>query len=160
MAAIMWHCIFTIDGTLDLAKPAHLRRISVAPVVVSYLALVILLIIGATSHPTFRAKYHDAWEMTHRFGGWTCLGLLWTLTFLATKDLNPSLPIAVAYLRSPGIWLLSVATAAIIFPWLHLRKVPVHSEVLSNHAIRLWFEYTTPVVGTAVRLSERPLIDW
>ncbi|XP_014556022.1 hypothetical protein COCVIDRAFT_27099 [Bipolaris victoriae FI3] len=160
MAAIMWHFIFTIDGTVDLAQPAYMRRISVAPVVVSWLALLILLAIGSTSHPTFRAKYHNLWEMTHRFGGWTCLALLWTLTFLATKDLNPELPIATAYLRSPGIWLLSVATAAIIFPWLHLRKVPVRSEVLSNHAIRLWFDYTTPVVGTAVRLAERPLIDW
>ena len=160
MAAIMWHFIFTMDSSLDLVKPAHLRRISIAPVVLSYLALVILLAIGATSHPNFRVKYHNAWELTHRFGGWTCLGLLWVLTFLATKDLNPSLPVSVAYLRSPSIWLLAIATAAIIFPWLFLRKVSVRSEVLSNHAVRLWFDYTTPVVGTAVRLAERPLVDW
>jgi hypothetical protein len=98
--------------------------------------------------------------MIHRFGGWTCLILLWIQTFLATKDLSPGIPLAKAYLQAPPIWLLSVATAAIIFPWLFLRKVAVRSEVLSQHAVRLWFDYTTPVVGTAVRLAERPLVDW
>ncbi|CAE7209334.1 hypothetical protein P3342_011865 [Pyrenophora teres f. teres] len=160
LAAMMWHFIFTVDSSLDLGKPAHLRRISVAPVVLSYLVLLIFLVIGATSHPTFRAKYHNAWEMTHRFGGWTSLALLWAVTFLATKDLNRSVAPSAAFLRAPSVWLIAVATAAIIFPWLHLRKVAVRSEVLSNHAVRLWFDYTTPVVGTAVRLAERPLVDW
>ncbi|KAA8622773.1 gramicidin S synthetase 1 [Pyrenophora tritici-repentis] len=160
LAAMMWHFIFTVDSSLDLGKPAHLRRISVAPVVLSYLVLLIFLAIGATSHPNFRAKYHNIWEMTHRFGGWTCLALLWFVTFLATKDLNPSAAPSTAFLRAPTVWLIAIATAAIIFPWLHLRKVAVRSEVLSNHAVRLWFDYTTPVVGTAVRLAERPLVDW
>ncbi|RMZ74524.1 non-ribosomal peptide synthetase [Pyrenophora seminiperda CCB06] len=160
IAAIMWHFFFTIDACLDLAKPAHLRRLSLAPIVLAILALVILFIIGGTSHPEFRAKYHNAWEMTHRFGGWTVLILLWVLTFLAIKDLNHAVDASSAYVCSPGVWLLAVATAAIIFPWLHLRKVAVRSEVLSTHAVRLWFDYTTPVVGTAVRLAERPLVDW
>jgi hypothetical protein len=98
--------------------------------------------------------------MIHRFGGWTCLILLWTLSVLTTRELNPTLAPSVAYLRSPSIWLLAVATAAIIFPWLFLRKVAVRSEVLSRHAVRLWFDYTTPIVGTSVRLAERPLLDW
>lgn len=112
------------------------------------------------SHPTIRVKYHNTWEMSHRFGGWTTLILLWIQIFLATKDLNPNISSSTAYLNSPSVWLISIATAAIIFPWLHLKKVAVRSEVLSNHAVRLWFDYTTPVVGTAVRLAERPLVDW
>ncbi|KAL5114769.1 hypothetical protein ACEQ8H_007331 [Pleosporales sp. CAS-2024a] len=160
IAAIVWHFIFTVESTVELGKARPLGRILLAAVVLSYLALAILVVMGMTSHPTFRAKYHNAWEMTHRFGGWTCLILLWILTGLATRDLNPTLAPSVAYTRSPSIWLLAIATAAIIFPWLFLRKVPVRSEVLSNHAVRLWFDYTTPVVGTGVRLAERPLVDW
>jgi CDP-diglyceride synthetase len=158
--AVMWHCAFTIDSSLDLGKHLQLRRISLAPVVLSYLVLVVLFIIVTTSHPAFRVKHHNVWEMIHRFGGWTSLILLWIQTALATKELNPGLAPSVAYLHSPSIWLLAVATAAVIFPWLFLRKVAVRSEVLSRHAIRLWFDYTTPVVGTAVRLAERPLLDW
>lgn len=149
-----------IGASLELAKPIEVRCISLAPTILSYMVVVLFLAIGGTSHPSFRAKYHNAWEMTHRFGGWTCLILLWVQTFLATKDLNPGVAPSKAYLNSPPVWLLSIATAAIIFPWLFLRKVPVRSEVLSNHAVRLWFDYTTPVVGTAVRLAERPLVDW
>lgn len=107
-----------------------------------------------------RVKYHNTWEMSHRFGGWTTLILLWIQIFFATKDLNPNIASSTAYLNSPPVWLTSIATAATIFPWLHLKKVAIRSEVLSNHAIRLWFDYTTPVVGTAVRLAERPLVDW
>jgi hypothetical protein len=149
-----------VASTIELAKPVQTRSVSLAPAILSYLVLAIFLAIGSTSHPTFRAKYHNAWELTHRFGGWTCLILLWTQNFLVTKDQSPDISPAKAYLHSPSIWLLAVATAAIIFPWLFLRKVPVRSEVLSRHAVRLWFDYTTPVVGTAVRLAERRLVDW
>ncbi len=32
-------------------------------------------------------------------------------------------------------------TSSIILPWLRLRKVPVRAEVLSSHAVRLYFDY-------------------
>ncbi|OAG08443.1 acetyl-CoA synthetase-like protein [Paraphaeosphaeria sporulosa] len=160
IASVGWFTIFTVGASLELTKQPDLRCLSLAPTILTYLVWPILMAIAGTSHPTFRAKHHDIWEMTHRFGGWTALILLWVQSFLATKDLAVGVAPSRAYLTSPGIWLLSVATAAIIFPWLFLRKVPVRSEVLSDHAVRLHFDYTDPVVGTAVRLAERPLRDW
>jgi hypothetical protein len=160
IAAIMWFTIFTIGASLEFGKPVEIRCISLAPMMVSYLVALLLLAMGSMSHPSFRAKHHNTWEAMHRFGGWISLILLWVQTFLATKDLNPGIAPSKAYLHSPPVWLLTIATMAIIFPWLHLRKVPVRAEVLSTHAVRLWFSYTTPVVGTAVRLAERPLADW
>lgn len=160
IAAIMWFTIFTIGASLELAKPIELRCITLLPTILSYMVLAVFFAIGATSHPTFRAKYHNIWENIHRFGGWTSLILIWVQIFFATKDLNPGVAPSKAYLNSPPIWLITIATMAIIFPWLHLRKVAVRSEVLSTHAVRLWFDYTTPRVGTAVRLAERPLGDW
>jgi hypothetical protein len=65
-----------------------------------------------------------------------------------------------AWLRSPPIWLFAGATAAVIFPWLFLRKVTVRSEILSAHAIRLRFDYTIPLVGTSIGVAERPLVGW
>ena len=159
IAATLFFSIFTITATVEIAT-AMSEGVSTAVIVLSYMIMALLVAIGSLSHPTIRAKHHDIWEMSHRFGGWTVLILLWVQTALATKDLNQGVASSQAYLTSPPIWLLSIATAAIIFPWLHLRKVPVRSEVLSNHAVRLWFDYTTPVVGTAVRLAERPLVDW
>ena len=162
IAATMWFFIFAVGASLDFAKPVGDRCISTATIVLTYLILALLITMGSMSHPQFRAKYHNAWEMTHRFGGWTALIFLWIQAFLSTRDLTAEsgIPASHFYLRSPPIWLLTVATMAIVFPWLHLRKVPVRSEVLSSHAIRLHFDYTTPVVGTSVRLAERPLVDW
>ncbi|KAF2797820.1 nonribosomal peptide synthetase 12 [Melanomma pulvis-pyrius CBS 109.77] len=162
IAATMWFFIFTVGASIDVAKPADLQCISTASIVLTYFILIIFVTMGSLSHPTIRAKYHNIWEVTHRFGGWTALIFLWAQAFLTSRDLTRDAGISPsqAYLHSPPIWLLAVATMAIIFPWLHLRKVPVRSEVLSGHAIRLHFDYTTPVVGTAVRLAERPLIDW
>ncbi|KAJ4350103.1 uncharacterized protein N0V89_008724 [Didymosphaeria variabile] len=177
IASVGWFTIFTVGASLELAKEPAIRCLTLAPIILTYLAWPILIAMAGTSHPTFRAKHHDIWEMTHRFGGWTALILLWVQSFLAAKDLASGVAPSRAYLTSPGIWLLTVATCAIIFPWLFLRKVPVRSEVLSNHAVRLWFDYTDPVVGTGVRLgeflennasqfstevflAEKPLRDW
>ncbi|KAF2707165.1 nonribosomal peptide synthetase 12 [Pleomassaria siparia CBS 279.74] len=162
IASTVWLFIFTIGASMDFAKPVNERCISTASIVLTYLILLILITMGSMSHPTFRAKYHNTWEMMHRFGGWTALIFLWIQAFFTTRDLtrDTSITPSQAYLHSPPVWLLTIATMAIIFPWLFLRKVPVRSEVLSSHAIRLHFNYTTPVVGTAVRLAERPLLDW
>lgn len=160
IAAVMWFSIFTVGASLEFLKPPAMRCLGLASTVLTYLVWPILITIASTSYPSFRAKHHDAWEMTHRFGGWFVLILIWIQTFFATKDLAILLAPSDAYLHSVPIWLLTIATMAVMFPWLFLRKVPVRSEVLSGHAVRLWFDYATPVVGTSVRLAERPLIDW
>ncbi|KAJ4380328.1 hypothetical protein N0V86_004639 [Didymella sp. IMI 355093] len=160
IAATVFFTIFTITATVEVVTTGSSQSVSTAVLVFSYLIMALLIAMGCMSHPTIRAKYHDIWETSHRFGGWTTLILLWIQIFLASRDLSPDTAPSVAYLNSPPVWLISIATAAIVFPWLHLKKVPVRSEVLSNHAVRLWFDYTTPVVGTAVRLAERPLVDW
>lgn len=53
-----------------------------------------------------------------------------------------------------------VLTLSIITSWLTLRKVPVKVDVLSNHALRLDFDYTTPVPGSFTRISKSPLTEW
>lgn len=160
LAATLWLTLFTVGASLELSKPLEARYVTLAPTILSYIVVIIIFGMGILSYPEIRARHHDLWEMTHRFGGWTSLLLLWAQTLLSTRDLNPDITPSKAYLQSAPVWLLAVATLAIVYPWLYLRKVAVTSEVLSTHAIRLWFQYTTPTVGTSVRLAQRPLIDW
>jgi hypothetical protein len=160
IAATLWFAIFTIGASLDFAKPPELRCIGLSSMIMTYLILLLFSAMVSMSHPKIRAQHHDAWEMTHRYGGWTALILLWIQSFLVTRDINIGVAPSNAFLHSPVVWLLTVATMAIIFPWVFLRKVAVRPEVLSSHAIRLHFDYATPVVGTSVRIAERPLIDW
>ncbi|KAH6621873.1 hypothetical protein C7974DRAFT_361878 [Boeremia exigua] len=161
IAAVIWFIIFAVGVSIDLVKSTNTRAISLAPSILTYLILSLLLSMTALSQPTLRNKYHDSWENLHRFGGWTILGLYWVLVGLSTKDLSrgSGMSISEAYLRNPSIWLIAIATLAIIFPWLFLRRVPVRSEVLSSHAVRLHFD-SEVAPGQGVRLAERPLGDW
>jgi len=161
IAAIIWFIIFTAGASIELGKDADSRVISLAPTILSYCITFLLLSMTLLSIPTLRNKYHDAWEYLHRFGGWSVLILYWALVSLSTKDLarGSELSTTQAYVRNPSIWLLTIATIAIIFPWLFLRKVRIRSEYLSSHAIRLHFD--SPIVpGKGVRLAQHPLRDW
>jgi hypothetical protein len=160
IAATMWFAIFTVGGSMEMTKPPEIRCINIPSLILTYIILAIFIILASLSYPSFRAQHHDAWELTHRFGGWIALLLLWIQSFLTTKDFQFNMAPSDAYKYSPPIWLLTAATFFVLWPWVLLRKVPVRSEVLSSHAIRLHFEYSTPVVGTSVRIAERPLVDW
>jgi hypothetical protein len=159
VAAVIWFMIFTVGASIELSKPAAIRILSLGPIIMSYVIMVLLLAMAFLSYPTIRAKHHNFWEGIHRFGGWTVLILYWVLVAISTKEMRgPSK--TEAYLRNPSLWLIAVATLAIIFPWLFLRRVPVRSEVLSSHAVRLHFDYTNLSPGQGIRLAERPLDDW
>lgn len=134
------------------------------PVVLVFSWLPIFLLVGiiASAHPTLRARYLNHFEATHRLLGWTLLVTFWiqTLNFITSPLPVTGLSFSYAITHSADFWFLFVATVSVILPWLRLRRVNVRPEVLSSHAIRLHFDYCTPVPGTTVRISERPLLEW
>lgn len=160
IAAVIWFIIFTVLASIDLGKTADQRTISEAPTTLAYIIVTLLLSITAQSHPWFRVRYHDIWEKTHRFGGWTILILYWVLVGLCTRDFNHGSAGFSTCLRNPSFWLIVVSTIAIVFPWLFLRRVPVRAEVLSTHAVRLHFKHAQLKPGHGIRLAASPLGDW
>ena len=54
---------------------------------------------------------------------------------------SPGETLGHAVVQSPPFWLTLILTISIILPWARLRKVPVRSEVLSDHCVRLYFDY-------------------
>jgi hypothetical protein len=152
VAATAWLLFFTIAATITSAHPAVLG--------VSYALIVLLISMVVSAHPDFRARFHDRFELIHRFAGWTALALFWIQSILLTDSERGTMPLGKALIQSPVFWLLVIVTSSIVLPWLNLRKVKVRRDVLSDHAVRLYFDYTTPVVGTAVRISQRPLVEW
>lgn len=162
VAAVFWFTTLTVAATIGLAAPekTSLGKTNLAIVLIVYIILALCISILATAYPSFRAKHHDIFERTHRFAGWSILVLFWILTVLSADAARGHLPLSKALTRDPTLYLLIVSTISVILPWLRLRKVPVRSEVLSSHAIRLHFSYTNTYPGTAIRISERPLIEW
>ncbi|KAF8134785.1 hypothetical protein K438DRAFT_2031313 [Mycena galopus ATCC 62051] len=166
-----WHPLRSCDsGTLWLAVLAgkQQKRWSMAatplthpwPLSLSHIRSSLPIGIVIFAHPSIRSKRHDSFERVHRFCGWTAIILVWAQVVLLTNDYRGEKSLSHALVHSAPFWMLLVMTGSIILPWLRLRKVPVRAEVLSKHAVRLYFTYSTPITGSFVRLSTHPLKDW
>jgi NAD(P)H-flavin reductase len=131
--------------------------ISIAVLVLIWFVLALLLAIIIVAHPVFRMKRHDYFELTHRFSNWGILALFWVLVFLLGSQ-EPSLSTFLVNL--PAFWILILLTLATIHPWLLLRRVPVVSEPLSPHAVRLHFSHATVRFGQGISVARHPLADW
>jgi hypothetical protein len=134
---------------------------SIAAICLSAIALSMLLAMIVSAHPKIRKRYHNLFEVVHRLFGWAILALVWTQVMLSIKDNKPPHKLlGVAAVRSPDMWLLVIITVSIATSWVYLKRVPVDTEVLSQHAIRLHFQYTNAVRGGFLRVSDRPLLEW
>ncbi|GAB0492002.1 hypothetical protein MMPV_003260 [Pyropia vietnamensis] len=116
----------------------------------------------ATSVPFFRAAYHDVWELTHRYLGWSTLGVLWA--FLATDAVRRA-GVGTGSNNGGGgatvAWVLAAAiTASVAMPWAFVRRVPVKSLVPHPNTVVLQFPGGSPAAGTFGRVSHHPLGCW
>ncbi|KAF4992674.1 hypothetical protein FGRMN_6987 [Fusarium graminum] len=140
---------------------ANWGKLSIASQVISWILSVMFVGMIGLAWPSVRKRYHDTFERTHRFAGWTMLALFWVQVVLSANDNAPSgTTLGESCVKSPAFWLLAVATASVASSWCFLRKVPVQAEKLSDHAIRLHFDYTVPVNGSFTRMSHKPLKEW
>jgi hypothetical protein len=139
LAGTVWLCAFTYAAATGPGD-AFTRTVAYA-----LAALAVLIVLCAL--PPVRARAHNVFENTHRFGGWSAVGLFWLL-MLHVGD-------------TWQICVMIVMTASIAAPWLHLRRVPVTVERPSAHAAIVSFDYgVTPTVASAVGISVSPLREW
>jgi hypothetical protein len=160
-AAVCW---FTGSFAYSIWNRIHshsLHAPSIATIVLSGIALAMLVGMVIFAYPTLRKLYHDLFEAVHRFFGWSVLILVWVQVMLTVRDNKPPhQSLGETVVCSPELWLLITITTSIATSWTLLKKVPVDSEALSDHALRLHFQYTNAIRGSFVRLSERPLLEW
>lgn len=169
IASLVWYLGFIVILTRNFVlerRPSYNPRkpfvITWAMMTLSYLVLLLLLAIIVAAYPKIRSKLHDWFELTHRFCGWVVVGLFWPLIILASdaEAHQSNWTLAQILVRFPAFWTLVITTAAIIHPWLLLRRVRVNAECISPHAIRLHFDHTKINFGHALQLSKHPLRDW
>jgi len=151
LAGTAWLCAFTATA---LTGPAT----ATTRVVASAIA-VLCLIIVAGALPVVRRRVHNAFELTHRFGGWSAIALFWVLTLhLALLGDEPALR---AIATTWQVWVLALVTFCIVSPWLRLRRVPITVERPSGHAAIVTFPgRRAPTVASAVGISRSPLREW
>ncbi|KIW99447.1 uncharacterized protein Z518_11186 [Rhinocladiella mackenziei CBS 650.93] len=163
MSATIWFAFFNVamvKAFQTRAIQAHQNAITVITVVLDILLVSIVVV----AHPSIRTRLHNMFEWVHRFAGWTAVALFWVqfglLADARATDPNSNIALQQAIAQSPLFWTLMIVTISIALPWVWLRKVPVHAEPLSDHAIRLHFTYTNLPLCTAPRLSDSPLLEW
>ncbi|KAL4865281.1 hypothetical protein BDV12DRAFT_188313 [Aspergillus spectabilis] len=164
-AAVMAVCWYTGGICYNInsfvVRSTEPSRPSVPTITLSIMALTLLVGIIVMAYPTIRKKHHNLFERVHRFAGWTALAIIWGQTMSSIRDERTATrSLGKVAINTPSFWMLVVITLSIASSWFFLRKVPVDAEVLSNHAVRLHFDYTVPVNGTFTRLSERPFFEW
>lgn len=160
VCATLWLLCNTATSTFNYVARSS-KAESVAEIILSWMLSFICCSICAVAYPSFRKQYHNAFEMSHRFLGWTALLLFWARTMLSAHHAaSAERNFASTLVHDAGFWLLTFATISIASSWFFLRKVPVESTPLSNHAIMLTFRYTLPVNGSFTRISNRPLLEW
>lgn len=168
VASLIWYIGLVVLASLQYWVPVEKSgepqvTLPTAVVVLSYIILVLLLSIVVVAHPKFRFHLHDYFELTHRFLGWAVILLFLALLLVFSDNarrLSGDLSLGQYVIRLPAFWLLFAVIAAIIHPYLLLRKVQVRPEVLSKHAIRLHMNHTTTSFGKGIQLSKHPLRDW
>ncbi|KAK0202003.1 hypothetical protein DFS33DRAFT_1038456 [Desarmillaria ectypa] len=157
-SAVVWLVLLAVQATRERVNN---RGTSTATVTLTYIILFFLVGIVLFAYPALRIKRHDAFERVHRFLGWTATAFVWAQVVLLTNDYKGDKSLGSALVHSAAFWLMIVLSLSLILPWTKLRKVPVKSVVLSNHAVQLFVDYGPhPVPGSFQRFSTDPLNEW
>jgi hypothetical protein len=158
ISALLWYCYFIFLDTnsfLDNVKQGIATVWMWADIITSYAFLLAILVVCLLAHPRFRIRFHNTFEHTHRFGGWTALLVLWVNAGVASR--NPGSPPLYA---NAAMWLLAGTTFLIILPWTRMRRVPITAEAVSSREVKITFPYKSMPYTSTVRFSLSPLLEW
>jgi hypothetical protein len=130
--------------------------------VLTLVILSLLVTIVILSFPRLRVRYHNTWELTHRFLGWLSIALFWAQIMLLTSyncTSASSFLFGELLIRTPTFWILAVITLLLAYPWLLLRTWTFTAIPLSSHALQLSFPNKVHKYSCLV-LSDNPLREW
>ncbi|KAF2010747.1 hypothetical protein BU24DRAFT_444045 [Aaosphaeria arxii CBS 175.79] len=138
LAGTMWFFTFTLMLTVRFAGEGQYTNLIF---VITWFILIVLAIICFLSLPNLRSKYHNTFEITHRFLGWSSILLFWTqlMLLIKSKSFHKQETFRTVLIRAPTFWNLLILTCLILAPWLRLRRWTFTPHVLSSHALRLHF---------------------
>ncbi|CAN8075732.1 unnamed protein product [Agarophyton chilense] len=162
VSATVWLILFSVSASILRATNSP-KSPSELLLMLTYLIDVLLVTISVLALPRLRSRFHNTFEATHRFLGWTALFFVWLHTVFLIRDFKkPSQSLLQAFFASSSPYLLGLITLSIVSPWLYLRKVPVSITKPSNHVIIALFEKGVQQAfpGSSSSISIAPLYEW
>ncbi|KAH7064241.1 hypothetical protein BKA63DRAFT_537941 [Paraphoma chrysanthemicola] len=159
VSSLMWYILFVGLNTatcVTRAKDGTITRWHWVDIVTCYVFLTITLLICLSAITRFREKFHNHFEVTHRFAGWASLIVLWINCGISTIVDPTHTPLY----KSRSIWLLALTTFFIILPWVRIRRVSILAQPISTREIKLTFPYANMPYTSTCRFSLSPLFEW
>ncbi|KAK5683268.1 hypothetical protein LTS10_004799 [Elasticomyces elasticus] len=156
MSGLIWYISYAV------LLSRHFHGTTGATMAVSGVTATIVVLLAALialSHPSIRRRYHNFWELSHRYGGWTAIALVWSqMVIVAVADARAAGQfVGRALLHLPLFYFLIVITCCLIYPWLRIKRLTVNAEYLSAHATQLQFTDCSLSTSRGVRLARNPL---
>lgn len=125
--------------------------------------LVALVMVFITALPQVRARCHNLFESVHRFVGWLCLALVWSIVIIFDGfDLNQATFSfhVINFVTAFEFWVACIVTFFIVLPWsVYVHKVPVTTVVQSTSIVTLKFHGGLRL-GLLGAIARHPLKDW
>jgi len=161
VAATFWYIAFLALLTNDIQSLGTLTVLHSWIYFVSYFIVFLLVTMCISAHPRLRVLAHNWFEGIHRYMGWLAVLLFWGQNILLAMDESQSgnRNVGTALLVSPNFWMLVTITILVAYPWSRMRLRDVEAEVLSDHCVKLNFNYRDTHYGQAVRLTDAPLTE-
>lgn len=163
-ASALWFLFFTVSITrLRIIHSETKHNLpSVTLLILTYFIIILLTSIIVLALPSLRSRFHNSFEISHRFLGWLSLAIIYAHTIILIRDFKATdVSLAQSVFTSVTPYLLFIITLSIISPWLTLRKALVLVTKPSSHAIIVQFPSTfTAFPGSSSALSVSPLLEW
>ncbi|RMY33615.1 hypothetical protein D0865_14412 [Hortaea werneckii] len=158
ISALAWYICYTVQQKF---QPHSSRNETVACSVVSALIVCLLTVVITMSIPGVRRRFHDHWELSHRFGGWSAICLFWAQIIISavSSARKASRHAGSVLVTMPSFWMLIVITVCLIYPWLRLRRLPVKVHRRSSHAIELRFHNRNVASCASLSMSVSPVME-
>ena len=155
----LWFTFYTI--TIGYYFYQQNPAIPMSLIQVSCIILILLVTMIIMAMPKMRSRFHDHFELVHRFAGWSILLLFWLQTLIISNLNNHTDNIISKLIHSHSFWMLIIMTSSVILPWIRLRKVPVEIEKPSSHVALVKFNHgVTPFAGSSTAISRNPFVEW
>ena len=153
--------LWAFAGAAAATRLRHPELVSTTTLGLAIVIAMVLAIVTACAAPPVRARAHDVFEQSHRWGGWSALALFWALTIeLAVDGRGAATPFE-AITTDWHVWVLVVLTTCIVWPWVRLRRVPIAVHRPSAHVAVVELDYgVRPAYSSAVGISRSPLGGW
>jgi predicted ferric reductase len=123
-ASMLWICFYVYTDGFSFSGSAGQTAAFIIGIIISTLLICMILL----AIPVFRHRFHDAFELTHRYMGWSLIGLLWAHVHLRAynsvsfieNDFTKNFYTALS--MDPSFYLTIFVTIIVFHPWLLVRK--------------------------------------